>query len=125
MINEQLAALKISNEDPNEKIEQVKRIGEGANGVVWLCLDKHTGERYAAKIADLSEMDYLKNEIAIHATTLHENIVKYIQSYAYNNELWIVLEYMAGGSLTGKSPVLPRNELLLCLLCMQRYWDVL
>jgi p21-activated kinase 1 len=28
------------------------------------------------------------------------NIIKYIDSFLYKNELWVVTEYMEGGSLT-------------------------
>jgi len=30
----------------------------------------------------------------------HQNIVNYIDSFLYKNELWVVMEYMEGGSLT-------------------------
>ena len=30
----------------------------------------------------------------------HANIVNYIDSFLYKNELWVVMEYMEGGSLT-------------------------
>ena len=46
--------------------------------------------------------DLLINEILVmRASKLrHENIVNYIDSFFYKNELWIVMEYMEGGSLT-------------------------
>ena len=101
--NDAFGGLNILNEDPNKRLQKSKRVGEGASGVVWLCVDKLTGEHCAAKVTDLSELENLKNEIAIHCTTQHENIVRYIRSYAYAEQLWIVLEYMTGGSLTGKT----------------------
>ena len=33
-------------------------------------------------------------------TSTHQNIVKYIGSYSCDQDLWIVMEYMAGGKLT-------------------------
>ena len=42
------------------------------------------------------------NEILVMraSESRHENIVNYIDSFLYKNELWIVMEYMEGGSLT-------------------------
>jgi p21-activated kinase 1 len=45
-------------------------------------------------------MDLLINEILVWRTLRHMNIIKYIDSFLYKNELWVVTEYMEGGSLT-------------------------
>ena len=46
--------------------------------------------------------DLLINEILVMraSKSRHENIVNYIDSFLYKNELWIVMEYMEGGALT-------------------------
>ena len=44
--------------------------------------------------------DLIINEILVFRASRHQNIVNYIDSFLYKNELWIVLEYMEGGSLT-------------------------
>jgi p21-activated kinase 1 len=44
--------------------------------------------------------DLLINEILVLRTLRHVNIVNYIDSFLYKNELWVVMEYMEGGSLT-------------------------
>ena len=44
--------------------------------------------------------DLTLNEILIFRASRHQNIVRYIDSFLYKNELWIVMEYMEGGSLT-------------------------
>ena len=44
--------------------------------------------------------DLIINEILVMRALGHPNIVKYIDSFLYINELWVVMEYMEGGSLT-------------------------
>lgn len=40
------------------------------------------------------------NEIMVMKQSQHPNIVNYIDSYLWNGDLWVVMEYMEGGSLT-------------------------
>ena len=44
--------------------------------------------------------DLIINEILVMKASQHPNIVNYIDSFLYKNELWVVMEYMEGGSLT-------------------------
>jgi len=39
-------------------------------------------------------------EILAMRASRHTNIVRYIDSFLYKNKLWVVMEYVAGGSLT-------------------------
>jgi p21-activated kinase 1 len=43
--------------------------------------------------------DLLINEILVMRASRHANIVDYIDSFLYKNELWVVMEHMEGGSL--------------------------
>ena len=57
----------------------------------------------AIKLVDLDERpkkDLVLNEILSMKALRHPNIIKYIDSYLYQNRLWLVMEYMEGGSLT-------------------------
>ena len=40
------------------------------------------------------------NEILVMRALRHPNIVNYVDSLLYKNELWVAMEYMEGGSLT-------------------------
>lgn len=40
------------------------------------------------------------NDILVMRALRHANIVSYIDSFLYKNELWVIMEYMEGGSLT-------------------------
>lgn len=44
--------------------------------------------------------DLIINEILVMRASRHPNIVNYIDSFLHKNELWVVMEYMEGGSLT-------------------------
>jgi p21-activated kinase 1 len=61
-----------------------------------------TNQSVAIKQMDLDKQprkDLLINEIIVLQTLRHLNIVNYINSFVYKNELWVVTEYMEGGSL--------------------------
>ncbi len=44
--------------------------------------------------------DLIINEILVMKDSKHKNIVNFIDSYLRHGELWVVMEYMEGGSLT-------------------------
>lgn len=62
------------------------------------------GSRVAIKVMDMKKsrdkLDEIRNEIAMMKTSKHSNIVWYIDSYLNRNKLWVVMEYLPGGSLT-------------------------
>lgn len=93
--------VNIRDVNPNNFYTRKQLLGEGAGGVVWKCQHKKTKEIVAIKISPMSEIDELKNEIALHALSQHKNVVNYKETYAYREELWIVLELMTGGAVTG------------------------
>lgn len=44
--------------------------------------------------------DLIINEILVMRESAHKNIVNYIDSFLHTGDLWVVMEYMEGGSLT-------------------------
>lgn len=44
--------------------------------------------------------DLIINEIVVMRKSQHRNIVNFIDSYLWKGDLWVVMEYMDGGSLT-------------------------
>ena len=74
-----------------------------ASGGVYTAYQVGTNLSVAIKQMDLEKQpkkDLIINEILVMRASRHPNIVNYIDSFLHKNELWVVMEYMEGGSLT-------------------------
>jgi len=85
--------------DPNKIFRKMKKLGEGAGGVVYKVTDLRSGEIKAVKVAPKDELMYIKQEIAMHAMSEHANIVQYGEAIMYKEEIWISMELIDGGCL--------------------------
>ncbi|ORY81408.1 kinase-like domain-containing protein, partial [Protomyces lactucae-debilis] len=89
--------------DPNESYRSLVKIGQGASGGVYTAYSNATGQAVAIKQMNLEQQpkkDLIINEILVMKSSRHCNIVNYIDSFLYRGDLWVVMEYMEGGSLT-------------------------
>ena len=83
-----------------------KKIGKGSFGEVYLTENEKTHKIYATKrihTAILKSRDaikYLKNEINIMKKLDHENIIKLHESLQSSNNVYLVMDYINGGSLS-------------------------
>jgi serine/threonine protein kinase len=93
-------SLIIQKTDYRGHFTGLKKLGQGASGVVYSATDKRNGRKVALKIAPLSELADLKNEIALQAMSKHPNVVECIEAYESKRDVCIVMELMTGGSLT-------------------------
>jgi serine/threonine protein kinase len=74
-----------------------------ASGGVFTAYQVGSNLCVAIKQMDLDKQpkkDLIINEILVMRASRHPNIVNYIDSFLYKNDLWVVMEYMEGGSLT-------------------------
>lgn len=78
----------------------MKKLGQGASGIVYGATDKRNGRKVALKIAPVNELAELVNEIGLQSLSQHPNIVEFIEAYQGQDEICIVMEVMIGGSLT-------------------------
>lgn len=46
------------------------------------------------------KQDLIINEILVMKASHHPNIVNFIDSFLHRGDLWVIMEYMEGGSLT-------------------------
>ncbi|KAI0299264.1 kinase-like domain-containing protein [Russula brevipes] len=89
--------------DPTRLYRNLVKIGQGASGIVFNAYQVGTNLSVAIKQMDLDRQpkkDLIINEILVMRASRHANTVNYIDSFLYKNELWVVMEYMEGGSLT-------------------------
>ena len=92
----------IHNKDPTKVFTNMKKIGEGASGNVFLAT-KPDGSRIALKKVKPSnrvEQDALEMEIRMMCCTRHPNLIKCQETYLFGGSMWIVMEFMGGGCLT-------------------------
>lgn len=65
--------------------------------------DKDRGAPVAIKQMNLQQQpkkELIINEIVVMKQSQHPNIVNFINSYLWKGDLWVIMEYMEGGSLT-------------------------
>ncbi|XP_032940498.1 serine/threonine-protein kinase PAK 3-like [Catharus ustulatus] len=96
------ARMLVSEGDPEAKYTDLETIGKGGFGTVSTAVDTATGEEVAIKIIDLlqeSSNELCVKEIQVMRDNKNANLVTYVDSYLVHEELWLVMEYMDGGSL--------------------------
>ena len=88
-----------------DNYQVIGRLGAGAFGQVFKGENRNTGEIVAIKIINLEEaedeIETIRQEIAVLAQCQSAFVTKYIESFVHGSDLWIVMEYMAGGSIAG------------------------
>jgi len=88
--------------DPQTLFTEMKKIGEGAAGEIFLTTRVGDTRKLAAKKMTLNQQNIalMTTEISIMKNSRHPNVVEYIESYLVRDKLWVIMEYMDGGCLT-------------------------
>jgi p21-activated kinase 1 len=74
-----------------------------ASGGVYIAYTEGSDYPVAIKQMNLEQQpkkELIINEILVMKESMHKNIVNFIDSYLWRGDLWVVMEYMEGGSLT-------------------------
>lgn len=90
-------------QDPTKKFRNLIKIGQGASGGVYTAYEVGTNKSVAIKQMNLEQQpkkDLIINEIVVMKESRHKNIVNFLDSFLVRGDLWVVMEYMEGGSLT-------------------------
>ncbi|XP_006166468.1 STE20-like serine/threonine-protein kinase isoform X2 [Tupaia chinensis] len=110
--------------NPEEFWEIIGELGDGAFGKVYKAQNKETSVLAAAKVIDTKSEEELEDymvEIDILASCDHPNIVKLLDAFYYENNLWILIEFCAGGAVDAVMLELerPLTESQIQVVCRQ------
>ncbi|KAI7270368.1 Serine/threonine-protein kinase [Hortaea werneckii] len=89
--------------DPTKKYRNLVKIGQGASGGVYTAYEVGTNKCVAIKQMNLEQQpkkDLIVNEIMVMKDSKHKNVVNFLDSFLVRGDLWVIMEYMEGGSLT-------------------------
>uniref|UniRef100_A0A3B1K699 non-specific serine/threonine protein kinase n=1 Tax=Astyanax mexicanus TaxID=7994 RepID=A0A3B1K699_ASTMX len=103
----------VSVGDPKKKYTRFEKIGQGASGTVYTAIDIATGQEVAIKQMNLQQQpkkELIINEILV----MREN-----KPYLVGDELWVVMEYLAGGSLTDVVTETCMDEAQIAAVCRE------
>ncbi|KAK7206695.1 kinase-like domain-containing protein [Myxozyma melibiosi] len=101
----------------------LEQLGNGSFGVVYRAIYKETGDIVAIKQIDLesSEDDIaeIQMEIALLSGCDSNHVTKYYGCFVNRYKLWIVMEYLAGGSALDLLKPGPFTEQQIAIVCKE------
>uniref|UniRef100_A0A8C5ADZ4 non-specific serine/threonine protein kinase n=1 Tax=Gadus morhua TaxID=8049 RepID=A0A8C5ADZ4_GADMO len=112
----------VSIGDPKKKYMRYEKIGQGASGTVYTAIDVATGQEVAIKQINLQKQpkkELIINEILVMKEMKNPNIVNFLDSFLVGDELFVVMEYLAGGSLTDVVTETCMDEAQIAAVCRE------
>ncbi|XP_057899765.1 serine/threonine-protein kinase PAK 3-like [Melospiza georgiana] len=115
----------VNQENPVMKYTEKERIGSGGFGQVVRALNNATGGEVAIKkinLKGLRSKQLTVNEIMIMKRYRSPSVVNYLDSYLLGEELWLVMEFMDGGTLSDvitKTCLSEDHMAAICRECLQ------
>jgi p21-activated kinase 1 len=117
----------VSANDPYEVYTNFNKIGQGASGGVYTANEKGIDRCVAIKQMNLDQQpkkDLIVNEILVMKESSHPNIVNFLDSFLVKGDLWVVMEFMEGGSLTDVVTYNIMSEGQIAAVCREVCFDL-
>uniref|UniRef100_A0A060T5M0 non-specific serine/threonine protein kinase n=1 Tax=Blastobotrys adeninivorans TaxID=409370 RepID=A0A060T5M0_BLAAD len=99
----------------------LEELGRGSFGVVYRAMDNILGTIVAVKKVDMESSDddiaEIQKEIAILAGCKNDHITKYYGCFVKGYKLWIIMEYLGGGSGLDLLRPGPFDEASIAIIC--------
>ncbi|CAM1508300.1 Fc.00g051480.m01.CDS01 [Cosmosporella sp. VM-42] len=113
----------MADEGVAEHYQVLEELGRGSFGVVYKGIEKATGEVVAIKHIDLESNDDdiqdIQAEIAVLSTCASSYVTQYKGSFLRGTKLWIVMEYLGGGSCLDLLKPANFSETHIAIICRE------
>ncbi|KAJ5089036.1 hypothetical protein N7532_007720 [Penicillium argentinense] len=110
-------------DDMASRYQMMEELGSGSFGTVYKAIDKANGEIVAIKHIDLEssedDIQEIQQEISVLATCASAFVTQYKASFLKGHKLWIVMEYLGGGSCLDLLKPGVFNEAHVSIVCQQ------
>ncbi|KAL9022667.1 MAG: hypothetical protein Q9185_000175 [Variospora sp. 1 TL-2023] len=106
-----------------EQYEVLEELGSGSFGVVYKAVERATGNIVAIKLIDLESSDDdihdIQQEISVLSTCDSPFVTRYKASFLRGHKLWIVMEFLGGGSCLDLLKAGAFNEVHVSIICRE------
>ncbi|KAK0491029.1 STE STE20 YSK protein kinase [Armillaria novae-zelandiae] len=113
----------IPSNNPASQYTLLEKLGTGSFGTVYKAMHNETKQIVAIKQIDLEDSDddisEIQQEIASLAQCDSEYVTRYYGSFVVAYKLWIIMEYLAGGSCLDLLKPGPFSEAHIAVICRE------